>query len=223
MGVFRKIIFHFEIIKFSLTKFNNYFVYNMKPETNTEFSILPLLTDRWSPHSFSNQMVEKEKLQRLFEAARWSASSFNEQPWYFIYTSKNSDEYQAFLEPIIEFNYNWAKTAPILLYAIAQLQFKKNGKQNPHALYDLGAAVNNLALQATEEGLVLRQMAGFDSQLAKSKLNVPQEYQVCTAIALGYHGNTDELPENFKKQDQAPRVRKKIETFVFKGEWNNQM
>ena len=46
--------------------------------------VLPVLHQRWSPRSFASRDVAPADLAKVFEAARWAASSFNEQPWRFL-------------------------------------------------------------------------------------------------------------------------------------------
>ncbi|MEP1890864.1 MAG: nitroreductase family protein, partial [Cyclobacteriaceae bacterium] len=119
---------------------------------STDKHLLPSITNRWSPRSFSDKPVSEETLQTLFEAARWAASSMNEQPWRFVYAHKGESEYEAIAKALYDGN-KWAEQAPVLIIAAAKQTFSRNGKTNGSALYDLGLAVGNLSIQATEEGL----------------------------------------------------------------------
>jgi glucosamine--fructose-6-phosphate aminotransferase (isomerizing) len=56
----------------------------MSKEAKTTFEIRKDLKQRWSPRAFEDRPIENDKLQRLFEAARWSPSASNIQPWAFI-------------------------------------------------------------------------------------------------------------------------------------------
>src|SRR5271165_2665699 len=102
--------------------------------------ILPVILQRWSPRSFAGRDVSSEDLRTIFEAVRWAASSYNEQPWRFLVGRRGSETYQKILESLIELNQVWAKTAPVLILDAAKTTFSHNNSSNPVAIYDLGAA-----------------------------------------------------------------------------------
>ncbi|MBW4630603.1 MAG: nitroreductase family protein [Iphinoe sp. HA4291-MV1] len=192
----------------------------MEKPADTQFPIHDLLKRRWSPLAFSSQPVEKETLCSLLEAARWAASSFNEQPWHFIVaTQDNPEEFNRLLSCLAEGNQVWAKNAPVLMISVAKLYFEKNGVENRHAFHDVGAAASLLAIQATSLGLFIHQMAGFDVPKAKEVYNIPQGYEPVAAIAVGYPGNPEALPEQYRQRQFSSRQRKSFETFVFTGNW----
>jgi len=186
---------------------------SIKTATN-DYPIIDLLRKRWSPRAFNGQPVEKEKLQSLFEAARWSASSSNQQPWFFIIGHKGDDTYKKIQSTLVEFNQLWAPTAPVLLLAIAKTTNHK-GAPNISAHYDLGQSVAYLSLQATAERLFIHQMGGFDADEAKKLFQIPSDYAVATAIAIGYIGDPEMLHENLKKSEVLPRERRKAADSVF--------
>ncbi|MBD1844769.1 nitroreductase family protein [Cyanobacteria bacterium FACHB-63] len=186
----------------------------------TEYPIEPILQNRWSPLAFSDRPVEPEKLRSALEAARWAASSFNEQPWSFIVATKdNPTEFDRLLGCLAEGNQEWAKSAPVLMISVAKLNFEKNGSENRHAFHDVGAAEANLAAQATALGLYVHQMAGFDVAKAKELYSIPQGYEPVDAIALGYLGDPHQLSDRLQQRLSAPRSRKPFKDFVFTGRW----
>ena len=197
----------------------------MNKSAETTFPIHEIIAERWSPVAFdSSRPVETEKLGSLLEAARWAASSYNEQPWaYIVATNENPDEHQRMLNCLVEGNIPWAKDAPVLMIAIAKEAFEKNGKPNKHFFHDVGQANANLSLQATALGLVAHQMAGFDADKAKSVYKVPEGWQAATAIAVGYPGKMYTLSESLQKRDEAPRSRKPLSEFVFQGSWGSTL
>lgn len=187
---------------------------------DNHYPILDALQQRWSPLAFSQQQVEPDKLCSILEAARWAASSFNEQPWSFIVASKdNSDEFNRLLSCLAEGNQQWAQNAPVLMLSVAKLHFERNGKDNRHAFHDVGAAAACLAIQATALGLFIHQMAGFDVAKARSTFSIPDGYEPVAAIALGYLAQPETLPETLYQREIAPRTRKPLENFVFTGSW----
>jgi nitroreductase len=179
-----------------------------------------LLQRRWSPRAFADRAVEATKLQRLFEAARWTASSYNEQPWAFVVATRDqADAYARLLGCLVEFNQSWARSAPMLMVTAAHLTFDKNGQPNRHAFYDLGAAMAQLTMQATAEGLFVHQMAGILPDKARQFLNIPEGWEAVSGVALGYLGDPATLPDKLRERELEESVRKPLADFVFAGAW----
>ncbi len=180
-----------------------------------EYPILDIIAKRWSPRAYSEKSVEKDKLLSLFEAARWTASSFNEQPWKFIVARKeDSIKFNKALELLNDFNISWAKKSPIIILALAKKYFDHNGKENKHSFFDLGAAINSLSLQAISMDLYIHQIAGFDEQKAVEFFNICVDWQPAVVFTVGYIGNVYDLPENLQKSELKERTRKPLELIV---------
>jgi nitroreductase len=192
----------------------------MEKLADTTHPIEPLLQRRWSPRAFANRPVESEKLLRLWEAARWSASCANQQPWYFIVATQEDEvEYTRLLSCLRENNQQWASRAPVLMVSVAKLSFDMNGQPNRYAFHDVGLAVANLIVQATALGLYVHQMAGFYPEKVRELYGVPEDFEPVAGIVLGYPGDAAALPEDLQQRELAPRVRRPLETFVFQGAW----
>ena len=192
----------------------------MKSLAETQYPIHELLQSRWSPRAFWDQLIDPEMLNSILEAARWAPSSFNEQPWCFIVATKqNLAEFDRLLSCLVEANQAWAKSASVLMISVAKLHFDRNGKDNRHAFHDVGAAASNLALQATALGLFAHQMAGFDIEKTRETFSIPEGYEPVAAIALGYLGDPQTLPEKLRDAELAPQTRRSLETFTFTGKW----
>jgi len=175
---------------------------------------------RWSPRAFSQKKIEMEKLLKVLEAARWAPSSFNEQPWSFLVGFKeDAQEFQKFLECLVEGNRVWAKDAPVLMLSVAAMNFKKNDKPNRHAFHDVGLAAGSLVTEATHLGLYVHQMAGFDVERARENFEIPVGFDPVAMIAIGYLGDPNNLPEKLQAIEQAPRSRKSLGEFIFTGAW----
>ena len=187
---------------------------------STEYPIHELLATRWSPYAFQDRPVPKADLLSVFEAARWAASSFNEQPWsYIIATKDQPEQYQRVLSCLVDFNQAWAKAAPVLALGIASLRFARNGEINRAAVHDLGLAAGNLLVEATVRGLVVHQMLGIHPDKARETFDIPEGFEAWTAIAIGYRGDPTELPDALRQREQMPRQRKPLSQFVFSGKW----
>jgi nitroreductase len=177
--------------------------------------VLPAVLGRWSARSFADRDVAPADLRKVFEAARWAASSYNEQPWRFIVGLRDSLTYKKILSTLIGFNQSWAGAAPVLILGVASTKFSHNGSDNRNALYDLGAASSYLTLQAAALGLTTHQMAGFDSVAARQAFEIPENYALGAVIALGYQGEPSALPHpDMIAQEIAPRSRKPLSEFV---------
>jgi nitroreductase len=188
-------------------------------QTPLDAPIHKLLSKRWSPLAISDQPVEKEKLDRIFEAMRWAPSSFNEQPWRIVYATKdNSEAFENLASLLLEGN-AWAKNAYVLMLICSTEKFTRNDKHNVHHAYDTGAAVANMLVEATDLGLVAHQMAGFDSDRAPKIVDLPEGVEPLTMMALGYYGEIETLKEDWQKREASERSRKPVSELVFKGKW----
>lgn len=176
------------------------------------------ISARRSPLAYSDTPLEPEKINALFEAARWAPSSFNEQPWRFIYALKEDPtEFESFLDCLMEGNRVWAKNAPMLALSVAHMVFTRNSKPNRHAFHDVGLAVGNLLLQATSMGLMVHQMGGYSIEKVRQSLSIPEGFEPVAMMTIGYPGNIDELPEDLRSRELQQRVRNPLEKMVFKG------
>jgi nitroreductase len=156
----------------------------------------------------------------LFEAARWAPSSRNEQPWRYIYAHQSDKTvFNRFLQCLNTSNQDWAKDATVLILSIARKNFSYKDRPNSYSIHDTGAANAYLSLQATELGLQVHQMAGFDMNQTIETFKLEPEKEVpVTFIALGYPGRVDQLSESLQEREKSPRKRKTISDFVTKFE-----
>jgi nitroreductase len=181
--------------------------------------VLTTVLHRWSARSFSDREVSAKDLMRVFEAARWTASSYNEQPWRFFIGRRNSSTYKKILSTLIGPNQTWAGAAPVLIMGVATTKFTHNGAENRVALYDLGAAASYLTLQAAALGLTTHQMAGFDTEAARKAFAIPADFVIGAVIALGYQGEPAALGnQHLLDMETSPRTRKPLSEFVL-SEW----
>ena len=175
-----------------------------------------LIYHRWSPRSMSAEPLTKAEMLRLFEAARWAPSSFNEQPWRFVYAERDAPHWPRFLELLSEGNRRWAGSAALLIVVVSRTTFERNGNPSRTHSYDTGAAWQNLALQGSRMGLVVHGMAGFDYARARDVLGIPEEYSVEAMIAVGRPAPANTLPESLREREM-PSGRKTVAEFAFCG------
>jgi nitroreductase len=192
----------------------------MEKPAAVDHPVHELIRNRWSPRVFSNQSVSEQVLSSLFEAARWAPSCFNEQPWNFIVATKDdANAFSEMLGCLGERNQTWAKGASVLIIAVAKIDFERTGAPNRHAFYDTGQAVAGLTVQATALGIQIHQMAGFSRDQARKVYAIPSGHEPLTAIALGYPGDPETLPDQLRKMELADRKRRSVSQFVFSGRW----
>ncbi len=190
-----------------------------------ERSVLDAIANRWSPYRFSPAEIEDEKLLRMLEAARWAASSFNDQPWSWIIAKRqDEDQFERMIGCLMEANRSWAQNAGALILTVTRSSFEYNGKPNRVALHDLGQAAAHMALQATELGLQVHQMAGVNLSLVRQEYGIPEGHEPQTAIAIGYPDTSQpvgELAEELSKRESGPRERKALGQQLFSGKWGS--
>ena len=194
------------------------------PKTaSPDHDVLDLFAKRWSPRAFADRPVEPEKIRRLLEAARWTMSSYNEQPWRYVVASRHEDPeaYERLLHCLNEFNRTWAQNAPVLMMSFYKETFSKNDRPNRCAPHDTGAASAALTFQATEMDLYVHQMAGIEKDVARETYDVPEDFEPMAGLAVGYLGDPSMLSENQQKSETAPRTRKSLDAVVFGDAWGN--
>lgn len=183
-----------------------------------------LIRARWSPRAFSSREVSAADLKTIFEAARWAASSYNEQPWRFLVGRKSDGAaYDKILNVLVPFNQAWAKSAPVLFVMAAKRTFSHDKSPNLYAVHDAGQALAHVFLQATALGLHAHGMAGFDRDRARRDLGIPDDCDLGAAVALGYLGSPDQLPEQQRQAELAPRSRKPLDEIVFGAEFGKPL
>lgn len=185
-----------------------------------EHPVEQLILDRWSPRAFTGEEMPVADLMSLFEAARWAPSSYNSQPWRFLYARRGTAHWDKFLGLLNAFNASWAKDAAVLIVLVSNSLMKPPGADkavpsHSHSM-DSGAAWENLALQATKNGWYAHGMVGFDIERAFAELNVPVGYRVEQAIAVGRKGDKSQLPEGLQGREM-PSDRLKVAEIAFEG------
>jgi nitroreductase len=181
--------------------------------------ILPEIKKRLSPVIFKKNVVEREKIDVLIEAARWAPSCFNNQSWNYVFVSKDATTREDFEEALTRGN-AWAKAAPFLVAVGADPEGACKTNDVPYYAYDVALSVMSLVIEAEHQGLRVHQMAGWDEEKAKMALGFPDEYRVVVVFALGYEEDPklvwDELDDRLKKK--VERVRDRVpstEKFFF--------
>jgi nitroreductase len=175
-----------------------------------------LFLDRWSPRSMSGAPLGDAELMRLFEAARWAPSTYNEQEWRFLYARRDTAQWPSFFDLLMEANQAWCGRAALLMVVLSHKVFTRDGRPNPVHSFDTGAAFENLALQGAAMGLVVHGMAGFDRGKARATLGVPEDYEIEAMVAVGHPGNPADLPPQLQAREM-PSGRRAVGEFTREG------
>ncbi|MCX5512073.1 nitroreductase [Kaistia algarum] len=191
----------------------------MKKTAQTDHPILDVIAERWSPRAFDPERVLSEvDVAPLFEAARWSASSNNSQPWRFVYAFRGEPAFEALMAAAVEGNQRWIQRASVLAYSVAKLQ-AEDGSHLWHNRHDTGMALAHLLLQATAAGYAVHPFGGFDSDKVIAAAGIPDGFEPCTGVAIGYPGDPTLLGERGALRELAERSRRPVAEFAFHGHW----
>jgi len=181
-----------------------------------DHAIDPLFVRRWSPRAMSGEPIPVTDLMRLLEAARWAPSSYNAQPWRFLWARRDTPHWDKFFGLLLEANQRWCQRAGVLLCVVSRTIMEANGQPAKTNTFDAGAAWENFALQGTLMGLVVHGMQGFDYDRARTELRVPAEFKVEAMIAVGRPGRVEDLPEALRERER-PSPRKPIAEIALEG------
>ena len=186
----------------------------------SEYSINPLILSRWSPRSMTGEELGDDDIMSLFEAARWAPSSFNNQPWRFIYAKRNTEHWDRLFNLLVDVNKTWAKNAALLAVVISRKNFEFNEKPARTHQFDTGSAWENLALEASSRGIVAHGMQGFDYEKAKTELGIPADFEVMAMIAIGKRGSKENLPTELQDKEK-PNDRKALKDIIMEGTYRS--
>ncbi len=189
-------------------------------KAQTAVPINELSKNRWSPRAFQDKKIDSQKLMSIFEAARWTGSAFNEQPWRFIVGMNGDQTFDKLFNTLIDFNKTWANNASALILNIYKTHYKHNNKPNNEALYDLGQAVGNYCLEAVNQGLISHQITGFQAEQAQKAFHIDDQFVCFSITAIGYLDNPNNLSEELFKVELQNRYRNTINQMVFTDELN---
>ena len=192
----------------------------MEKPALAEHPINDTMKRRWSPRAFSPRPMPRDDILTILEAARWAASSFNQQPWHFLVATRDEEErFTRLLGCLVPGNQVWARNASLLILTVTKQTFDHNNSPNSCCVHDIGLTACQLVLQATEMGYVTHQMAGIEADKIRETYGVPEGYDPVTGIAVGYAGDPDALPDDLREMELGPRTRRPFSEFVFADSW----
>ncbi len=182
----------------------------------------PLLEQRWSPRAFaSDHELAPEDLATILEAARWSPSGGNTQPWAFIVGFRGDETHGKIVETLARGNQPWVPLASAVLLTVRQVESGPDRElpMTAYTAYDLGQSVAHLSIQAQAMGLHVHQFAGFDHAAAQEAFGIPAHWAVTTGVAIGKLADPAVLDDRTAEEGAPPRSRRPLSEFVFAGSW----
>ncbi len=187
----------------------------MDKTATTKYEVLQIIKERWSPRSFSEEAVSQDDLVTMLEAASWSFSSFNEQPWRYITALKGTENFESILSTLVPFNAAWAKKASAFIVSFTKMTTGAEGEPpNPSAIHDAGAANMLMTLQAKSMDIYVHPMSGFNPVQMTLIFETPDDILPLCVFAVGRLGNHEDLPEPYDKIELKPRERKPLEEIM---------
>lgn len=187
------------------------------------YPIQELILNRWSARAMSGQAISKEELLSLFEAARWAPSSYNSQPWRFVYGMRETATWDRLFNLLAPVNQTWCVRGAVLILVLSRTRFAYNNEPSRTHSFDTGAACENLALQACAQGLVVHGMEGFDYDAARSEFKIPELYAIEAMFVIGKPGDVTLLPPELQSREapayRKPYDRNPIDSFIYEGEF----
>jgi len=189
----------------------------MTTNRTTDTALDPLFLHRWSPRAYDGTTIPAADLRTILDAGRWAPSSFNYQPWRFLYATRDdAANWQRFLDTLIPFNANWVKESSVLIYVLSETTMGSPDKPSHTHSFDAGAAWGSIALQAHLLGYHAHGMIGLDLDKARAELAVPEGFRIEAAIAIGTKGDPSVLPESLRARD-VPSDRKPLDDIAYPG------
>lgn len=180
----------------------------------TEAPILDVLAERWSTRVYdAHAMLDEAALQSALEAARWTPSANNTQPWRFIVARRGTPEFQTVHSALRGFNQSWTAAASALVVFVAETE-TEDGSPLRMAAYDLGQAAAHFTVQAHASGLHTHQMGGFDAQAVSAAFGLEARFAPLTVMSVGSLGDIDQVDDELRERELATRTRHAVSELV---------
>ncbi len=180
------------------------------------FGIHPLIIGRWSQRSMSGEEISDSDFKAILDAARWAPSSYNNQPWRFLFAYKDSPSWPLLFDLLVDSNKEWVRNASVILLICSAKNFTHNNKPAVTHSFDTGAACMCMALEAFHRGFVVHGMEGFDYEKARKVLKIPAEVAVEAMFAIGKPAPKEHLSEALYKRE-TPSNRNPSSAYAFEG------
>jgi nitroreductase len=169
---------------------------------NNSMTVMQAIRARKSVRSYLDKPVEDEKLNLILEAARLAPSARNLQEWRFVVvrapeTKKKFAEIASTQEHLFE--------AAAVIVACAETDERVMRCGQMCYPIDVAIALDHMALSAVELGLGTCWIGGFDSQVVKQILGIPEKVRVVELMCLGYPADPSPVEKSRLSIEQIVR------------------
>lgn len=186
---------------------------------STIVPISDLIANRWSPRVFdSSHTLSHGDVLALAEAARWSPSSNNAQPWKFSILLRGTKEFEAVSSAgLTGFNQSWAPNASVYVVVMAE-KIRPDGKEwdKATAFYNAGLASAQIVFEAESMGLKSHYMGGILHDEIESILGA-KDIWIVNVLAIGKQGDVSSASTELQERETAARTRRPLEEIILHG------
>ena len=170
-------------------------------------NFLELAKERYSCRRFSTKEVEKEKIEKILEAAKLAPTAKNIQPQrILVLTQKEQLEKLKCCTP-----YGWNAPVIMIIFYDKSISYKRDNYDNKE-FGDIDASIvtTHMMLEAQDLGLGTTWIGVFDPEKLIEAYKVPQNLIPVAILPIGY-------PSEEAKPSRLHYERNEINEFVY---WN---
>jgi nitroreductase len=171
--------------------------------------VFEAIKKRRSVRSYLDKVVEKEKLLKIFEAARQAPSASNRQEWRFIVVKDRSLRQKLCKAAKGQ---KFVEEAPVVIACCAQTDSHTMTCGQLCYPIDVAIAIDHMTLAAMPLGLGTCWVGAFNEEEVRNILNIPKDIRVVELLTLGYPG----------QEVSSVRERLSLEKIVFCEKWGKK-
>jgi nitroreductase len=145
--------------------------------------VIELIRKRRSIRAYADRPVEREKIERLLEAARLAPSASNRQEWRFVVVTE-AEVRRKLAQAACD--QAFVGRAPVVIAACADTDGHVMRCGQPCYPIDVAIALDHMTLQAVAEGLGTCWIGAFNEAPVKELLGIPPDIRVVELLTVGY-------------------------------------
>jgi nitroreductase len=163
---------------------------------------LEALRLRRSIRKYMDVPVEFEKVGNILDAARLAPSAGNVQDWKFILVTKEETRKKIAEACLKQY---WMQDAPVHIVVVghpkkvATFYGEKGAKV--YCQHGCAAAVENMLIAATDQGLGSCWVGAFEEGMLRTALKIPPDASPQAVVTIGYAAEKPRMPHKFKTEN----------------------
>lgn len=185
-----------------------------------DHDIDPIFAKCWLAGPVVESSISESELMQLLEAARWAPSSFNYQPWRFLYAFRDTTDFNTFGDLLSDAGKNWSKFASAVILVLSDTRVMRPNADQPITSYtnafDAGMAFGQMALQAADMGLYAHPIQDLNHGNVRRGLRLPEFLQLHCAVAVCRRAAEGQM--SGRQITDGPADRLPVGDFVAAGE-----